>query len=183
MSLVLKAFPMAFLISPDAKEKITKDKLDLKIERESLKLVKVATSLKLEEINFIMEHLGIPYKYANDNYSFDNGLNLYWNMYNGHYCAYLTLTNADYLTAKNVDPASYLVKQGEELFKTFDVILKKNVRNVNSNEFFYYCYKTPYKHKEDVLNLLAAHKIENITRNSELEIRFRYNNKNYRYIR
>ena len=183
MSLVLKAFPMAFLIDPNSDIKIANDRLELNTERESLNLIKVSTNLMLEDINFIMEHIDIPYKYSKENYFFENGLQLGWNVYNGHYCAYISLSNVNYFIAKNINPALYLVKEGENLCKIFDVILKKNVRDINSKEIFYYCYKTPYKLREDVLALLNKNKIENILRNSELEIRFRFNNKNYKFIR
>lgn len=183
MSLVLKAFPMAFLISPDAKAKLTNDKFELGVERQTLDLIKVSTNLKLEEINFLMENIRMPYKYSNDSFVFDNGIKLKWDMYNGNYCAFITNNDPKYLLAKNVNPASHLVKKGEELMKTFEVMLRKNIRNVNSEEYFYYCYKTPFKTKDDVISLLHKNKIENITKYTDNEIRFRFNNKNYKYIR
>lgn len=183
MSLVLKAFPMAFLIDPDSDKKIADDRLELSIERESLNLIKVSTNLEAKDVNYVMDNIGIPYKYSDGNYFFENGLQLSWNVYNGHYCACISLKNSDYFIAKNINPALHLVKEGENLCKIFDVILKKNVRDIDSKEVFYYCYKTPLKSKKDVLELLEKNKIENISKNSELEIRFRFNNKNYKYIR
>lgn len=183
MSLVLKAFPMAFLISPDAKAKLSNDKFELNVESQTLGLIKVSTNLKLEEINFLMENIHIPYKYTNDSFILDNGLTLKWDMYNGNYCAFISNNDPKYLLAKNINPGSHLVKKGEELLRTFEVMLKKNIRNVNSEEYFYYCYKTPYKYKDDVIDLLHKNKIENITKDTENEIRFRFNNKNYKYIR
>lgn len=183
MSLILQAFPMAFLISPDANDKIANDRFSLTLEKENLNLVKIATNLRLEDINYLMENINVPYKYSNDNYIFENGLKLNWKIYNGHYCAFFTLRNKNYLSAKNINPASYLLTQAEELLRAFDTVMKKNVRNISSGETFYYCYDTPYKLKEDILNLLKAHKIENITKQTDLEIRFRHNFKNYKYLR
>lgn len=184
MSLILKAFPMAFLINPEANSKLSNDKFELSVEGDSLNLVKVATNLKLEEINFLMENVHIPpYTYTKGCFIFENGIKLKWDMYNGYYCAFLYNNNPKYLIAKNINPGAYLVKKGEELLKTFEVMLKKNIRNVYSKEIFYYCYKTPYRLKEDILDLLRKNRIENILRNDELEVRFRFNNKNYKYMR
>ena len=183
MSLVLKAFPMAFLINPDSDSDITCAKSDLNLGSDSLALVKVATNLSLEDVNRIMENIDIPYKYYKDAYVFEDGMKLEWSSYNGYYCANLSLNDVSRFSAKKINPASYLVKQGEELFKNFDVILKKNVRNVNSKEIFYYCYKTPYNQKEDIVELLQKNKIENIARCTNLEISFRFDGKNYKYLR
>ena len=61
MSIVLKAFPMAFLISPNAKQVSSiNERPDLSIENKNLQLIKVATNIQLEQVNYLMENLGIP---------------------------------------------------------------------------------------------------------------------------
>lgn len=182
MSIVLKAFPLAFLISSDAKGKIPGAKLNLQLEQNNLSLIKVATNLKLEDIDFLMNSLNIPYKYVNETYFFKNGLQLSWQLNNGCYYALLSLSKK-YRPTKDMGYAKFLVRQSEELFTTFDIIFKKNVRNINSQEFVNYCYKTPYKAKYEILGMLKQHKIENITQKTDLEICFRHSNKNYKYIR
>ncbi len=183
MSIVLKAFPMGFLISPDARQKTKyKIKPDLDIENENLQLIKVATNIQLEQVNYLMENLGIPYKLKNDTYMLNNGLNVHWELYNSRYCAFISLNEHIPLLARKA-PASYLTKQGEILMKTFEVMLKKNIRDLKSKEIFYYCYKTDYKNRFEVLEVLKEHNIENITKSTDLEIRFRYSNTNYKFIR
>jgi len=180
MSIILKAFPLGFLINHDY-EQNTKKSYDLKFERENLNLIKVATNMKLEDVNFIMENLKIPYKYKNDKYILNNGLCVQWTSYQGHYCAFITPVENKFF--RKLPPNFDFTKQTELLFKNFDVILKRNTRNVNSKEIFYYCYKTKFKTRYDILEELKKQKIENITRNTENEVRFRYNNKNYKFKR
>ena len=181
MSLVLKAFPLGFLINHDLSEKENISR-DLRFERENLCLIKVATNLRLEDVNYLMENLGIPYKYKNDNFFLNNGLCIHWESYQGHYSVFVSASEKRTLFGKiksNVD----LTKQGELLFKRFDVLLKRNTRDVNSKEVFYYCYKTNFKTRYDILESLKKNHIENITRSSENEVRFKYNNKNYKFKR
>lgn len=183
MSIVLKAFPMAFLISPDSKEQNTqKSRFKLNTENNNLKLIKVATNIQLEQVNYLMENLGISYKYKNDTYILSNGLNVHWELYNARYCAYISLNNHIPLSAKNA-PASYLAKQSEILMNTFEVLLKKNLRDLKSKEIFYYNYGTEYKNRFEILEVLKEHNIENISKATDTEIKFRYNNKNYKFIR
>ena len=184
MSIVLKAFPMGFLISPDAKNnKISPKKYDLSLEKDNLKLVKVATNLTPAQIPYLMANLDECTQIDANTYQMDNGLNIHWELYNGHYCAVLSMGESENIFNKITDKAQMLVRYSETLFNTFDVILKKNTRDVGSEEIFYYCYNTAYKTKGEVLELLKNNNIENISKQTETEIRFRVNNKNYKYIR
>lgn len=180
MSIVLKAFPLGFLINHDTPQGVDEG-YDLRFEKENLCQIKVATNLKLEDVNYLMENLSIPYKYKNDKYFLSNGLCVQWTSYQGHYCVFLT-PYAGGLFRKL--PFNFnFTKQSELLFKNFEVMLKRNIRDVNSKEIFYYCYKTQFKTRYDILEELKKNKIENITRNTENEIRFRYHNKNYKFKR
>lgn len=180
MSLILKAFPLGFLINHDLSEEENVSR-DLRFERENLCLIKIATNLRLEDVNYLMENLGIPYKYKNDNYFLNNGLCVHWESYQGHYSVFISANEKTLFekTKRYVD----LIKQGELLFKNFDIMLKRNTRDVNSKEIFYYCYKTNFKTRLDVLEALKKHQMENILSNTENEIRFKYNNKNYKFKR
>ena len=180
MSLILKAFPLGFLINHDLSEEENVSR-DLRFERENLCLIKIATNLRLEDVNYLMENLGIPYKYKNDNYFLNNGLCVHWESYQGHYSVFISVNEKTLFekTKRYVD----LIKQGELLFKNFDIMLKRNTRDVNSKEIFYYCYKTNFKTRLDVLEALKKHQMENILSNTENEIRFKYNNKNYKFKR
>ena len=184
MSIVLKAFPMGFLISPDAKNnKISTKKYDLSLEKDNLRLLKVATNFTPAQIPYLMANLEDCSQIDANTYQMDNGLNVHWELYNGCYCAVLTMGEPAGIFDKITNKAQMLVNYSETLFNTFDVILKKNTRDVGSEEIFYYCYNTPYKTKEEVLELLKNNNIENISKQTETEIRFRVNNKNYKYIR
>lgn len=183
MSIVLKAFPMAFLISPDAKQQsVHGERPDFNIENQNLQLIKVATNIQLEQVNYLMENLDIPYKFKNDTYILNNGLCIHWELYNSRYCAFISLNNHIPLSARHA-PAAYLTKQSEILMRTFEIMMKKNIRDLKSKEIFYYCYKTEYKNRFEVLDVLKEHNIENITKVTDTEIRFRYSNKNYKFIR
>lgn len=183
MSIVLKAFPMGFLISPNAGKKVSSKKYDLSLERDNLKVVKVATNFTPGQISPLMANLDACSRVDENTYLMDNGLNIRWELYNDHYCAVLSMNNSDSIFEKTADSAKLLVKYSETLFNTFDVILKKNSRDIGSEEVFYYCYQTAYKMKDEVLELLQNNNIENISKQTETEIRFRVNNKNYKYIR
>ena len=184
MSIVLKAFPMGFLISPDAKNsKISNKKYDLSLEKDNLRLIKVATNFTPAQIPYLMANLEDCSQIDANTYKLDNGLNIHWELYNGHYCAVLSMEEPSNILNKITNKAQTLVNYSETLFNTFDVILKKNTRDVGTEEIFYYCYNTPYKTKEEVLELLKNNNIENIFKQTETEIRFRVNNKNYKYIR
>lgn len=183
MSIVLKAFPMGFLISLDAKNnKISTKKYDLKLEKDNLRLLKVATNFTPAQIPYLMANLEECTQIDANTYQMNNGLNIHWELYNGNYCAVLTMEETG-IFDKITNKAQMLVKYSETLFNTFDVILKKNTRDVGSEEIFYYCYNTHYKTKEELLELLKNNNIENIPKQTETEIRFRVNNKNYKYIR
>ncbi len=182
MSLVLKAFPLGFLINRDfSEDEIVRR--DLRFEQENLCLIKVATNLRLEDVNYLMENLGISCKYKNDKYFLGNGLCVQWTSYQGYYSAFISAIDKKVLFGNKNKPVINLAKQGELLFKTFDVILKRNTRDVNSKEIFYYCYKTDFKARYEVIESLKQHNIENIIVNTENEIRFKYNNKNYKFKR
>ncbi len=179
MSIVLKAFPLGFLIDSNSEQK--SDSYDLTFEREKLHMIKVATNLKPENVSFLMENLDIPYSFRNNKYYLNNGLCVEWKSYQGHYCAFLTQSDGKVLKKS---PAEYdFTNQAEFLFKNFDVILRRNTRDVSSKEIFYYCYKTQYNSRSEILEVLKQQQIENISRCTENEIRFRYNNKNYKFKR
>lgn len=182
MSIVLKAFPMSFLISPDAKNHDLPDKkYDLSLESENLKLLKVSTNLTPAQISSLMSNFEDCTKIDENCYELSNGLNIEWKLYNGHYCAFLKMN--DSIIRKSSEGATLLVKYGEILFNTLDVITRSNVRDIGAEEVFYYSYKTPYKTRDEILDLLYQNNIENISKRTETEIRFRVNNKNYKYIR
>ena len=108
---------MAFLISPNAQlENHINERPDLDIENKNLQLIKVATNIQLEQVNYLMENLGIPYKYKNDTYILSNGINVHWELYNSRYCAFLSLNNHIPLMSKHA-PAAYLTKQSEILMR------------------------------------------------------------------
>lgn len=184
MSVIIKAFPTAFFVNPNVKD-IRKQKIhwDLNIDSDNLQLIKIATNIKLEQINYLMENLNIPCKYRLGTYILNNGLNLKWDSYNTHLCAFFTLNNKIPFSARNQGHANYLIKQSEVLMKTFEAMLKKNIRDIKSKEIFYYCYKTQYRAKHQILSQLKEHGIENIIKSSDMEVKFRYNNKNYKFIR
>lgn len=178
MSIVLKAFPLGFLVNGEQGA----DENYFEFERKNLQMIKVATNMKLEDVNYIMEHLGMPCKYKNDVYTLNNGITLHWGAYDGYYCAFIMANDKKQLFKRTMTDNEF-TKQAELLFKNFDVILRRNTRDVGSKEVFYYCYRTPFSARYEVLHELKKYKIENITKNTENEIFFRYDNKDYKFKR
>ena len=104
-------------------------------------------------------------------YTFKNGLNVEWKYIDGYCCAILSAEN----TAKIVP------KYGEELFKNLDKIKNVNVRDINSEEYFYYNYITEYTDADQIITELKMREAENIVKTSEKEIKAAYNKQNIRY--
>ena len=131
MSITLMAYPMAFLINPEeAKNEKLKRASDDKVVNEevateNLRAIRVLTNIKLEELNGIMSMIDCQ-KHDSYTYSFQNGLRVHW-VPNGKYCS------AVLSGGKN---AKFLQQNGEDFFKQLDEYAMRNVRLIESNEFF-----------------------------------------------
>ena len=180
MSITLTAFPTAFLVSPEMAKNITLSQIAKNIKEKgikslvsnfsTLKSVRVITNLRLTEIPRLMSAFDRCERTGEYNYSLKNGLKIEWKYQDGYCCAILS-----------GDPTYKIIqKYGEEFFKTFDTIKGYNVRDINSEEFFYYNYETQYKNTEQIVKELSAKGITDIMYSAN-EVRASYEQKNIRY--
>lgn len=181
MSITLTAFPTAFLVSPDTAKKITLAQIADKIKNKKLKSlitnysslrnIRILTNLRISETPRLMAAFDEVKRVGEFEYTFKNGLNVEWKYIDGYCCAILSAEN----TAKIVP------KYGEELFKNLDKIKNVNVRDINSEEYFYYNYITEYTGADQIITELKMREAENIVKTSEKEIKATYNKQNIRY--
>ena len=181
MSITLTAFPTAFLVSPDTAKKITLAQIADKIKNKKLKSlitnysslrnIRILTNLRISETPRLMAAFDEVKRVGEFEYTFKNGLNVEWKYIDGYCCAILSAEN----TAKIVP------KYGEELFKNLDKIKNVNVRDINSEEYFYYNYITEYTDADQIITELKMREAENIVKTSEKEIKAAYNKQNIRY--
>jgi len=181
VSITLTAFPTAFLVSPDTAKKITLAQIADKIKNKKLKSlitnysslrnIRILTNLRISETPRLMAAFDEVKRVGEFEYTFKNGLNVEWKYIDGYCCAILSAEN----TAKIVP------KYGEELFKNLDKIKNVNVRDINSEEYFYYNYITEYTGADQIITELKMREAENIVKTSEKEIKATYNKQNIRY--
>lgn len=156
MSITLVAYPMAFLINPeDAKN----EKLHLAsdetvtnktVATQNLKKIRVLTNITYQEVQYLMSQLGCPEQRMDIPFILNTGLRVQWVNYGKYVVANLT---------GNFDSESLQVF-GEQFFTELDKIANRNVRIIDSNEYFYYQYDTSY---QKVPELYAALKKEGAT--------------------
>ena len=180
MSITLTAFPTAFLISPDkAKEislaQITSNKNSAKQKPlvknlSSLRSVRVATTMRMNEIRHYMPIFDGVIRTGEYTYKLKNGLNVEWVYKDDYCCAILSGKQAHKL----------IQRYGEDFFKELEKVKNYNIRDINSEEFFYYNYETEYTNFEQIVEALEAQGATYIHQSTE-EIKAIYNNQKIRY--
>lgn len=178
MSITLMAYPMAFLINPEeAKNEKLKRASDDKVVNEevateNLRAIRVLTNIKLEELNGIMSMIDCQ-KHDSYTYSFQNGLRVHW-VPNGKYCS------AVLSGGKN---AKFLQQNGEDFFKQLDEYAMRNVRLIESNEFFYYTYGTAYQNMRDIYAKLKDQGAKHIYSTEDDEVVAEIEGQNVKYFK
>lgn len=178
MSITLMAYPMAFLINPeDAKNEKLKRASDDKVVNEevateNLRAIRVLTNIKLEELNGLMSMVSNE-KYDSYNYSMLSGLRIQWQP-NGKYCS------AILSGTKN---ARTLQQEGENFFKLLDEYAMRNVRLIESNEYFYYMYDTKYLNMRDIYNQLKEQGAKHIYSTEKAEVVAEVDGQNVKYLK
>lgn len=150
MSITLVAYPMAFLINPeDAKSeklRVASDEsvMDKVVATKNLKKIRVLTNITYDELPRLMNFLGCPQQSISIPYILPTGLKVQW------------VTRGKYVVANltgNVDSESLQVF-GEQFFVELDKIAQRNVRMIESSEFFYYQYDTTYRELPEIYSAL-----------------------------
>jgi len=157
MSITLAAYPIAFLINPEQarseKLRILSDEttVNKKIATKNLKYIRVLTNITYEELNDYMVQIGAS---ENDklNFTTDDGLEIKCKL-SGKYVVMSLYSDYD---------AETLQTTGENLFQHLDKVASRNVRLIDSNEYFYYCYKTDYTNATQIYSALKQEGAENI---------------------
>ncbi len=149
MSITLMAYPMAFLINPDeAKNEKLQKASDVRVQNETvsnenLRSIRVLTNITNGELKGLMSTVDAsevkPLVYV-----LPNKLHVEW-VIKGKYCNAIL---AGDLNSKD------LQKCGEEFFKNLDTAAMRNVRLIESSEYFYYNYDTSYTNIREIYSQL-----------------------------
>lgn len=178
MSITLMAYPMAFLISPDeAKNEKLKRASDDKVVNEAvanknLKFIKVLTNVEAEELDVFMSQV-LSTQLDKNLYMLQSGLKIEW-QFKGKYCMAIL---------HGLSEPELLQSEGENLFQDLDGIAGRNVRLVESNEYFYYNYGTSYVNLKDIYEKLKQEGASNIYSTAENEIIAQAEGQNVRYYK
>jgi len=172
------AYPMAFLISPEdaKKEKLKKSSdekvINEKIANQNLRSIRVLTNIESTELNEILESLN-SIEIRPSVYLMQNGLEVEW-LTKGKYCiAHLS---------GSLNPAK-LQSYGEEYFQELDQIAGRNVRLIESAEYFYYNYETSYTKLKDIYQKLKSENAQNIYATADNEVIAEVTGQNVRYYK
>lgn len=167
------AYPMAFLISPEEakKEKLriakSEDTVNNSVATEHLRYIKVVTNLLLPEVARLMTCVPVA-KSSGFDYNLSNGLKVSWQ-------------NRGKYSIAIISGSSNMQTLGEEYFKTLDDIAGRNVRLMDSNEYFYYNYDTSYTNPSDIYKKLKQENAKNIYTTADGEVIAEVEGQNIRY--
>ena len=179
MSITLVAYPMAFLINPeDAKSQKLRMAADEVITNktvatQNLKKIRVLTNITYDEVSRLMCQLGAPEQRFDMPYFMDTGLRVQWKLYGKYVVASLT---------GNFDSESLQVI-GEQFFVDLDKMANRNVRLIESNEYFYYQYETNYQKLPDIYASLKKEGATEIFSTTDDEVVANLNGQSVKYFK
>ncbi|MDE6137897.1 MAG: hypothetical protein K2F57_00335, partial [Candidatus Gastranaerophilales bacterium] len=179
MSITLMAYPMAFLIEP---EKAKNEKLNLaadvaNIDKNeaairNLRSIRVLTNISADELSQIMENVDCK-QVESCCFILSSGVNVKW-VIRGKYAQAILACNAD---------GEYLQSNGEKFFTQLDTIAGRNVRLIDSNEFFYYNYDTLYTKVSDIFSALKEEGATQIFTTENNEVVANLNGQSIKYYK
>jgi hypothetical protein len=179
MSITLVAYPMAFLINPeDAKsEKLHKASDDVVtnsiVATKNLKKIKVLTNITYNEVSALMCRLGLPEQRFDMQYILPTGLRIKWKACGKYVVASLT---------GNFNSESLQVF-GEQFFVELDKVANRNVRLIDSSEYFYYHYDTAYQKMPEIYSALKNEGATEIFSTTDDEVVANLNGQSIKYYR
>ena len=179
MSITLVAYPMAFLINPeDAKSeklRVASDEVEVNktVATQNLKKIRVLTNITYQEIGTYMQSMGCPEQRLNATYFMPTGLKVQWQNRGKYMIANMT---------GNVDSESLQVF-GEQFFTELDKVAKRNVRMIDSNEYFYYQYDTTYKSIPEIYSALKKEGATEIFSTTDDEVVANLNGQSVTYFK
>lgn len=172
------AYPMAFLINPEeAKNEKLKRAADDKavneeVATENLRSIRVLTNIKPEELNGLMSMIECN-KADTSTYNLQNNIKVHWSI-KGKYCSAIISGGHN---------AKDLQQEGEEFFKQLDEYAMRNVRLIESNEYFYYTYDTAYQNMRDIYAKLKEQGAKHIYSTEDDEVVADVEGQNVRYLK
>lgn len=172
------AYPMAFLISPEeAKKEKLKRALDDKVLNETiatqnLRSIRVLTNLEYPELKAVIAQT-VCSEIKPDTYMLQNGLKVEWQT-KGKYCV---------ATLYGCSDSNTLQSYGEEYFQELDKFAMRNVRLIESGEFFYFNYDTSYTSMKDIYAKLKQEGAQHIYSTSDNEVVAQVEGQNVRYYK
>ncbi len=178
MSITLMAYPMAFLISPEEakKEKLRRASDDNVVNKsvalKNLKSIRVLTNLEYSELDEMMSQV-LSEQLDKNTYILQDGLRIDWQV-KGKYCSAIL---------SGIKDSEKLQSSGEQFFQNLDGIVGRNVRLIESSEFFYYTYDTEYSNLKDIYKNLKQEEAQHIYTTSENEIVAQQKGQNIRYFK
>ena len=170
---------MAFLINPeDAKSEKLRVAADETVTNkavatQNLKKIRVLTNLTYQELPNLMCRLGCPEQRMHIPYILPNGLKVQWVNYGKYMVANLT---------GNFDSESLQVF-GEQFFVDLDKIANRNVRLIDSNEYFYYQYDTTYQKLPEIYSALKKEGATEIFSTTDEEVVANLNGQSVKYFK
>lgn len=178
MSITLMAYPMAFLISPEEakNEKLKKaseiQKVNQSVANGNLRSIKILTNIEVFELRNFIHGIGGEEKHKNM-YIYPNGLTAHW------------ITRGKYAVVHlfGCENSVALQTAAEEYFQDIDSLLGRNVRLIESAEYFYYNYQTEYKDIKDIYNKLKEEEAKNIFSTPNNEIVAEVSGQNIKYYK
>ena len=166
MSITLMAYPMAFLVAP---ENVKDDGLQRASDKNSsinkastaknLFSIRVLTNITSDELSRIMSQIDCQ-QIRSCVFQLPSGLKVEW-ILNGKYAV------AEVFGVSNPEK---LQTFAEELFQKMDGVAQRNVRLIESSEYFYYNYETSYTSMKDVYDNLKSNGAERIFSTSNNEV-------------
>ncbi len=178
MSITLMAYPMAFLIEPEkaaneklhtASESVDKDK---NTALNNLRSIRVLTNITADELGYMMDRADCK-QVETCCYILSSGLNVEW-LVRGKYVQAVLSCNAD---------GEYLQSCGEKFFNELDSITGRNVRLIDSNEFFYYNYDTSYTKVTEIYSALKEEGASQIFTTENNEVVANLNGQSIKYFK
>lgn len=172
------AYPMAFLISPEEakKEKLQKSsdvtETNKTVSENTLRSIRVLTNLECHELKTLLPSIG-GVEIRPDVFLMQNDLQVEWQS-KGKFCTAILSGNL---------PSELLQSYGEEYFKDLDKIAGKNVRLLNSAEYFYYSYETEYTSMKEIYNQLKKQGANHIYSTENNEVVAELNGQNIKYYK
>ena len=177
MSITLMAYPMAFLINPqDAKnEKLSlaaeNKELDETVATQNLRFIRVLTNIKAADVRSLMEN--IDCREVNSTYTTPDGLKITWNCHGKYAIA----------TISGGYDAETLQTFGEKFFNDLDTVAGRNVRLVDSCEYFYYNYETSYSDIKEIYKNLKNEGATGVFSTSNDEVVATLNGQSVKYYK